>query len=417
MKSNALKLVVLSVLIWPLTARSVQIQKNVPKLFVPYKDLAAVVDPAAKTVLMERQAFAQLLAAAEANAIQADSLELGQLIMAEYTAQVKGENLVLTGALTVQSLSDKPVRVPLHFAEVGLSQLSLNGAPAPLGYDKQGKLVLVVTGKGTHQLSITASGKLKELTGGGISVQMTLPPSVAANMTLSAPGDLEVNANVPVASSLYDKQADRTTAELALGGQSSLTITLLGNGRLEDQSAILLGESFTSVVLNKSHQVLHCAYTVRILRRGLRRLEFSLPQNWTVTDVASDNLVKWSIGPRKESGVQRILLQFRTGVRGTEILHIQATAPTGATARWQSPSLDLVGAAFERGYLLVDTGEELSVRAEQLTRAARQLTGADHAPACATGCVAGRVALSATAGAEEAVAAVSSAKAPGWALT
>ena len=63
MNSNALKLAILSVLICPLAARSAQIDKGPPRLFVPYRDLAAVVDPAAKTVLMERQAFAQLLGA------------------------------------------------------------------------------------------------------------------------------------------------------------------------------------------------------------------------------------------------------------------------------------------------------------------------------------------------------------------
>ena len=137
MNSNALKLALLSVLICPLAVQSAQIDKGPPRLFIPYKDLAGVVDPAGKTVLMDREAFAKLLAAAETNATNSDSLELGQLIMAEYSARIKGESLSLTAALTVQSLSDKPIRVPLHFAELGRSQVSLDGAPAPLGYDNK----------------------------------------------------------------------------------------------------------------------------------------------------------------------------------------------------------------------------------------------------------------------------------------
>jgi len=75
------------------------------------------------------------------------------------------------------------------------TKVSLNGAAAPLGYDKKGKLVLVLSGKGTHQISISASAVLKELDRGGMSCVMSLPPAVAGKMTLRAPGDLEVHAD------------------------------------------------------------------------------------------------------------------------------------------------------------------------------------------------------------------------------
>jgi hypothetical protein len=68
-------------------------EKFEPKIYVPYQDLAQLVDPADKAVLMDRGEFEKLLAAAEANARQADILELGQVKHAEYSAKISGEDL------------------------------------------------------------------------------------------------------------------------------------------------------------------------------------------------------------------------------------------------------------------------------------------------------------------------------------
>jgi len=70
-----------------------------PKLYVPYQDLAELIEPAHKAVLMDRGQFEQLLAAAEVNARQADSIELGQVKQARYSAEIVGEKLTLTGKL------------------------------------------------------------------------------------------------------------------------------------------------------------------------------------------------------------------------------------------------------------------------------------------------------------------------------
>ena len=85
-----------------------QAKTDEPRIYVPYADIAAVVDPAAKAVLMDRAEFAKLLAAAKANAA-ADSRELGQVATAEYDAVVSGDILAVSGTLTVTSMSDRPV--------------------------------------------------------------------------------------------------------------------------------------------------------------------------------------------------------------------------------------------------------------------------------------------------------------------
>ena len=284
-----------------------------PDIYVPYEDLAHLVDPADKAVLMDRDEFETLLAAARANEQQADTIELGQVAHADYSVEVSGRDVTLTGDLEVISMGKGPVAVPLRFARIGLTRITLDGAPAPLGYDEQGKLTLIVATRGSHRLQVTGTTKLEELASGGMQFGISLPAAVAGSARLGAPGDLEIHATVPVAKSSYDKQSDRTNAELTLGGQEQLTVVLLGNGRQQDEQAILLGESAMNVHLTRSHQTLGCLYTVQTLRRGVRELRFRLPAKWTITDVTCPDLVRWSVDTAGQpSGLKALSMRLRS---------------------------------------------------------------------------------------------------------
>lgn len=341
-------------------------------IYVPYQDLMQLIKPADKAVLMDKGQFEELLAAAETNVRQADSLELGQVTQAEYSAKISGEDLTLSGRLHVLSMSDKPVAIGLGFGRIGLTKVTLDDKPAPLGYNKQGKLTLIVTAKGVHKIDIAGTTKLKELSSGGMQFGISLPEAVAASMKLSAPGDLEMHATSPVSKRTYDKQTDRTSVELTIGGQNKLTVVLLGNGRQEDDRAILLGESAAMVSLTKWHQVMGCLYTVQVLRRGVRELQFQLPRQWTVTEVTCPSLVRWSVKPGDNAKApQTLSVRLRSGKVGTVAVHIKATA-TRTGQSWHSPRVALVDADFQRGYMMVNTDDELGVRGEKATGVRRE---------------------------------------------
>jgi len=353
-------------------ASSARVEELRPDIYVPYEDLAHLVDAADKAVLMNRAEFEALLAAAQANARAAATVELGQVLQGHYTANVDGDKLALTGTLDVVSLGKGPVAVPLGFAQVGLTQALLDGSPAPLGYDEQGRLILIVTAKGSHRLEVAGTTKLQELSSGGVQFGISLPAAVAGDMKLSAPGDLEIHATVPLSKSSYDSQGDRTSAKLTLGGQSKMTVILLGNGRQEEDRAILLGESAATVQLTGSHQVLSCFYTVQVLRRGVREMQFLVPSQWTITEVTCPNLVRWSVKtPNEPNGPQTLSVRLRSEKTSTTALHIKALAGRTDDA-WRGPRVILVGASYQRGYVMVNTDEGLSVRGEKLSDARRE---------------------------------------------
>lgn len=349
-----------------------------PRVYVPYKELAAFLDPVGKTVMMDRVEFDKLLATAVANEAASNQLELAQFVSADYTAQAGGENLTLTGTLSITSLSDRPVAMPAGFSGVGLTKLLLDKKPAPLGYDRQGRLSLIVTGKGEHTLVLEGSTTIRELARGGVEFSLGLPAAASATLQLAARGDLEIHASVPVDTPVYDKAADRTTAALTFGGSSGLTVTMLGNGRSEDQRAIILGESASAIMVTQFSQVLTCQYNIQVLRRGVREMQFAVPKGWTITDVTCPNMVRWSLdapaantAPAQATDDQILTVRLRSAQRGSQAVLIKASAPfSGLT--WTSPAVRLLAADHQRGYLLVDAGDDLKFRADHLTSARRE---------------------------------------------
>ncbi|MBN2210195.1 MAG: hypothetical protein JW709_02260 [Sedimentisphaerales bacterium] len=346
-----------------------------PNICVPYDELARLIDPQDKAILMDRGEFEKLLLAARAKARQADSLELGYVRQADYQGEISGEELHLSGTLEAVCMNEGPVAVPLGFAQFGLIGVLLDGKSAPLGYDANGRLTLIVTGKGQHQLKLTGAKKLNELSSGGMQFSLSLPPAVTGKMKLYAAGDLDIRATAPQSQAVYDKDKDRTEVEFTLGGLDKLTVVLLGNGRQEDDKAIILAESATTVKLNRLYQEFDCLYTVQMLRRGVKELSFHVPAEWTVTEVTCPDLVKWSVSDLKqdETGkeLKAIIVRLRSAKTGTLALHIKATTLREGRM-WRSPQVILDGAEFQRGYLLVNTAENLHVRGEKLSGVRRE---------------------------------------------
>ena len=361
--------------IWCVVA-STQARHLKPDIYVPYEDLVHLIDPAEKSILMDRVEFQTLLTAAEAGARASKTIELGHVRRGEYLAEVTGDTVTLTGSLEVLSLGKGPVAVPLGFARIGLTRVVMDGKPAPLGYDEKGRLTLIVMAKGSHRLEVEGTTKLTELESGGMQFGVSLPAAAAGQLKLSTPGDIEVHATAPIQKSSYDKSADRTDTELTLGGRSQVTVVLLGNGRQQEDRAILLGESATTVHVTRSHQMLSCLYTVQALRRGVRELVFHLPSEWTLTKVTCPNLVRWSVDTDESQSLKTLTVRLRSEKVGTTVLQIKATAPVGKServdVRWSGPRVMLADASYQRGYITVSIDEGLSVRAEALADARRE---------------------------------------------
>ena len=347
-----------------------------PTIYIPYSEIANLVAPHGRGVLLEKATFEKLLESARANTTQDNTIKLAQITRANYVGTLKNEKLDLTGELSIVSMSDKPVAVKLNFSNVGLTNVTLDSSKAPLGFDKKANLVLVVTGKGTHTLRFTGVVAVRDLQGGGVYLIPTLPVATEGMFTLTAPGNLEIHGTVPVTEKKYDKKTDSTTVKLVVGGHSTLGLSILGNDHRDDKRAIILAAISQSVRVTEAYQSTSCLVTVHVLRRGVRELKFAIPANLTVTDVESPGLVKWSVASDKtspKSSSKILTVRLGTSRRGTQTLHIKG-GYVRSGSKWTAGKIQVIGADFQRGYICVDIGDNLRVRNEALENVQRMDT-------------------------------------------
>jgi len=124
-----------------------------PEVYVPYADLAAVVDPAAKAVLMDRAEFEKLLAAARIATTQAGgepppAAQAAQVTKASYIADVVGDKVMLAGVLDIQSNSDRPVAMAPAVRADRADRLDPGRPAGPAGRGPRRPVWVLVVGPG-----------------------------------------------------------------------------------------------------------------------------------------------------------------------------------------------------------------------------------------------------------------------------
>lgn len=360
---------------WCMPAAASDVMVKEPGIYVPIGELPKLVKPDDKAVLMAREDFEKLLSEAKAAKESDDTVKLAYIGNVEYEVNITGDKAAIKGTLEVVSTCQKPVFVDLGFAGFGLNSVLLDSTAAPLGYNEIGHLGVIVKGNGTYSLQISAAARLKELASGGMQFGIRIPEAVSGQMKLSAGGDVEVHSSVPATKGEYLSKDDKTVSELTVGGMRDITVVLLGNGSREQEKSILLGQGATTITLSKTQEVVSSLYTVQVLRKSVKELDFRVPSGWTVTDVICPGLVKWSIGKDLASSNSRmgqmLRVRFSSAKKGQIVLHVKAIAARDGET-WRAGGLQLKRADFERGYLMVITDQELGVRGESISGARRE---------------------------------------------
>ena len=339
------------------------------RIHIPVGDLPAVQKKHPKAVLLTAAEYDALLLAAEANPKDPVPSAVA-LRTADYTASVSNGQFQLRGNLGFSALGDGPFDLVLPFRGLGLEKVLLGGNSAPLWYGDNGRMNLRLPGPGEHKLKISGSLPIQDTPGGGSQFNLHIPMANSGKLTLHVPGDQEIRANVPVIHTEFDQGNSTTKIELAAGGRTLVQGLLIGNGHRQDQRAILVGNSATTVTLDQAGQVLDAYFSVQVLRQGVRKFNFLLDPSWTLTDVQSPDLVSWSTVPADDN-LQKVEITLGHASTGTKGFNFQAYAPT-AGFNWSAPRLLLEDADFQRGHLLVDPGASRTFRAETLSSVLRQ---------------------------------------------
>lgn len=322
------------------------------------------------------------------------------VLSATYEATLSAtDELVVTGKLTIDVLSEKPVAIPLPFSGGVLVKATLEGkparlqviapqAPAPNQPAQQvqqkandmpnapdaasgGVIVLHTQGAGRKEAEVQFRLGLARR-GGWRQVNASLPLAGATKLTLTVP---EAATEVRIAST-FDRDNFETQA-----ANEKIETTLVGggSGRLDLQwrPKVAVGQidqSLTSKgtgVLDVREDALRLTWVAELsFGRGTRdQFEFSLPLGYSIEQVVSENLRGWQVKPdAARQIVEATLLKPATATEKiTLVLSKRGRIGTGEFATFEAPAVFVSGAALQQGEIMVRRSPRLELRTESAT--------------------------------------------------
>jgi len=316
--------------------------KVVRELFVPMEDLNILLENQPRRVLLSREEYDALLSKAHDRG-EALPPQSAMLTDGVYSARLRDGRATIDGVLGVEVLADGAQAVPLELGRVGLKSATLDGQPAPLGQDPQGRLVLLVEGRGRHELRLALVAPV-ETTAATQVLGFRLPTPPAARFELVVDGDVEVKSGLAVVGRRWDSAAGVTRFELLpRGGEVSLAMTL--NSRLLRKDQTVIGRTVLLAALTEGGEQVHATVSLSILHRAVDRFRFAVPEGFEITGVHSPHLSSWAVA---EQGGRRVLeARLREATTEKVVLSISAMRGRPRLDKWTLPRLRLLDADGE----------------------------------------------------------------------
>ena len=310
-------------------------QPSTRTILIPFDELSTTLTDTQRRVLLPRAEYERLVVdAGEAPA--AKEPRRASIVRAEYDVTIGTQRAEFAGVLTVDVLGAGAQTVELALGGVGVRSATLDGKAAPIATSPRGRPMLVLEGKGLHQLTLDLVAPVRTTAARQV-LNFQVPLAAATRLTLTAPGDIEIKSGAPVVNRVYDEQADMTRFELLPErGLVSLVMTL--NSRRLRVDRLVIARQVIVNELTAAYERLHTTFSMAVLHRPVERFQFAVPAGFEVTEVDSPQLARWAIERR---GAQRILdVQLRRPTTETVVLHVAAERAPVNLDNWHQQRLE-----------------------------------------------------------------------------
>ncbi len=336
-------------------------------IYVPYEDLTKAMGDKSQGVFLPYAEFLEmwnqlnLQRKQEAEKPPADAV----LSAAQFTGKVDGDVVVTEAVLKVESFKEQGFAVlPLAPAGLAISSAETGGAILRLG-EKGHEVIL--TKKGPAELKLTFMTKLTR-NAGRVELPLLLPRAPVTRYSLTVP---EVGWEFQVApGGAFTAQpaADgkQTILEFFNGGEAdAVKVSWQKQGGGAVLTPLLFAESSQTVRVAPGAVQTSLTIDWRILRAGVDKFVFSVPQPHQVLSVTGENIREWTPGEVKD-GVQEVIVQLHAPARDAAKLLVELEAPLNELpASVNAPQVTLGGVLRQRGTVTVSAAEELDVALEK----------------------------------------------------
>ncbi|MEY4176712.1 MAG: hypothetical protein RLY70_286 [Planctomycetota bacterium] len=325
----------------------------VRELFVPFREINALLERAPERVFLERVEFEKLLVLARqadarrnadatpnTNAATSTSTNTNPnapvgatLVAADYSGTFFEGRARIAGTLSIESASEGWQAVTLEMPGMTLRAAALAGQPAALGDAGPGKVIVFVQGRGRHTLTLDMAAPL-ESSAALQTLAGHLPLAPASRLRLAVPGNVEVKSGAAVVSREVDAAANVTRFELLPAATEALVLTL--NNRQLAEQRLVIARGVLVDELTAGYERLHVTMALRIVRGAADGFRFRLPAHFEVTEVKSPQLSRWSVTAADNT----LDVRLAEAARDQVTIEIVATRPGPAPIDWTFPRLE-----------------------------------------------------------------------------
>lgn len=338
------------------------------RVYVPLEDLDVVFERDQRGVVLPREKFLELTAAARKNSPNASHVPPGAVLSsAEYRARFDGDQLVLAAELEFRQFTKGRQALALPFRGVALETARLDDQPAQLGRSAEGDkpLILFSNAAGRHRLKIELSARLATV-GADRAAAFELPaiPAAVLNVALPAGKFLlldEVALERPTA---LDQPAMYT---VGVGGRRAVSLRV--TDRQTEQAAASLVFASTAIGVRVAPEELawQAVTTLQVFGKGVDRLQFNIPQSLEIVSIESSGLERWEITPGPDEQTTTLKLSYRQPVQESRKVTFRGVATIGLGQPWRVPTLTLDQAAAHVAHVVVQYPAGLRLQALETT--------------------------------------------------
>jgi autotransporter-associated beta strand protein len=322
------------------------------EIYVPISDLKVLLDSQPHRVLLTRQDYDDLVKKA-AKTPETHVPHPTVTVSSDYDVTVEDGRAKFHGTIVIDVLEDGLHAVPMDFGDVGLLAAKLDEKAAPMGFAADGRLNLLVSGKGQHHLVLELVAPL-EMNSAQQSLSFRVTTAPVGRWRLTVPGDVEIKSGASIVSRIVDNAAKLTRFDLLpQAGQNTIRMSL--NSHLQRREQAVAARCALFDEITEAYEKLHASVTLWVLHRAVDRFRFYVPEGFEVTEINSPLLARWDV--ETLNGRKIVNVRLREQTTDTVVLLIAAVRTPASLKPWRMPRLellDVVGQVTVLGLLVQD---------------------------------------------------------------
>jgi len=288
---------------------------------------------------------------------------------AHYTGELVDDSVKWTGKLQLEVFEADSVVLPLFPRSVTLSELKVDGEPAPILIEDE-RFAALVQGRGAHTVEVGFQVPVQR-DSGPPRIDVRVPATPVSRFELRLPGRAELDVT-PLARATTRSEGSATLATVHVP-MTELVTFRWSEAVPEEVRAEVRANATVYHAVHAEEGVLYVRGTMdyEVSRGETNRLELTVPADVQVESIDSPSgaVADWRLGEQEEDGRRRVSVYLDRQFRGALRLHVRydrALGASAAAAPFEVPLIRPEQAQRQRGMVaLLSSTEQTLVPLEE----------------------------------------------------